>query len=210
MVSFFEQCIARGVLSHAYAFVGPRHVGKRTVAEHISRTILKITSNSFSHPDLIVIQRELDEKTGMLKKDISIAQVRELVQRFSQSAFVRDGYVVVIIDGAEYLNVSAANALLKTLEEPRTKTIVFLITENEKALLPTIRSRVQTLYFSPVSPSIINSFLTSKGIANAGEMASECHGIPGLACMWAADATAYELYMQEKSRIQSLFFFIFS
>ncbi len=212
ILGFFETAIQRDLLNHAYAFFGPTHVGKRTVAEDIARNILHIPyTHSFTHPDLIIIEREIDEKTGARKKDISIVQIRDLIHRMSQSSFTKDGYTIAIIDGAEYLNLSGANALLKSLEEPRTRTVIFLITQDETLLLPTIRSRVQSLYFSPVSQRKIFDNMIAQGVEqkHAENLAYESHGLPGYACMWAADTTLYEAYIAEKQRCQELTFLPF-
>ena len=212
IVSFFEQSILNHTLNHAYAFFGPTHVGKRTVADEISRKLLNISPDrSLVHPDFVLIEREIDEKTGSRKKDISVAQIRELIHRMSQSSFEKDGYTVAIIDGAEYLNPAGANGLLKTLEEPRPQTVVFLITQDETLLLPTIRSRVQSFYFSPVSRDRIQSFLLQQGMETdrALELARESHGLPGYACSWASEHALHEAYTTEKQRCTSLLGFQF-
>ncbi len=207
IISFFDACISERKLSHAYVFSGPRHVGKRTIANTIARTILGISRDqALVHPDLIVVQRELDEKTETLKKDISVTQIRDLIHRLSQSAFAKDGYTVAIVDGAEHMNAAGANALLKTLEEPRARTIVFLITQDEYTLLPTIRSRTQSIYFSLVGVEKIKTYLESVGIpaGQAEEYAHEAHGLPGYACDWAHDSTLYEYHVSLKQRCVSL------
>lgn len=204
--SFFERAIERDTLSHAYAFFGPRHVGKRTVAEDIARKILGITGASFAHPDLSVVERDVDEKTGFQKKDVSVSQIRELIQHFSQSAFVHHGYRVALIHDVEYLNPSGSNALLKTLEEPRGRTVIFLIAENEHALLPTIRSRVQSIYFSPVPDSEIQeSVARLPFFSEVGDsMIHDAHGLPGLLTTWVSDLSTYQGYLEEKERCVSL------
>ncbi len=207
IISFFERCIENRTLHHAYAFFGPTHVGKRTVAEEISRTLLRIPmAGALVHPDLIVIEREIDEKTGLRKKDISVTQIRDLIHRLHQSSFEKDGYTIAIIDGAEYLNPAGANALLKTLEEPRSRTVIFLITQDESLLLPTIRSRVQSLYFSLVSQEKILLHLEKCGVdsAQAQIFSKESHGLPGYACTWAMQPGLYDIYRSEKERCLSL------
>ncbi len=207
IISFFTTCIATQKLSHAYTFCGPKHVGKRTIAEYVARMILGISSaHAFTHPDLIIVEREIDEKTGTLKKDISIGQIRDLIHRLSQSAFTKDGYTVALIDGVEYLNTAGANALLKTLEEPSSRTVIFMITQDESTLLPTIRSRAQSIFFSPVSRGKIQTYLESQGLdsVRAQEYARESHGLPGYACGYFADSAKYEAYMIEKQRCTAL------
>lgn len=212
IVSFFENCIANNTIHHAYAFFGPTHVGKRTVADEIARQLLNISRpGAILHPDFVLIERELDEKTGVRKKDISVTQIRDLIHRLSQSSFEKNGYTIAIIDGAEYLNLAGANALLKTLEEPRSKTVIFLITQDETLLLPTIRSRVQSIFFSPVGEEKIGIYLQSQGISTtqAQIFAKESHGLPGYACMWSESLQLYEEYLSEKEHAIRLTHFQF-
>jgi len=207
ILSFFQHAHDRGVLSHAYCFAGPAHVGKHAVAEHVARTVLDIAPDKlFGHPDMVYITRERDEKKGTLKKDISINQIRELTVRFAQSPFVRDGYMVAIIDSAERMSKGAMNALLKTLEEPHRKSLLILVTQDEHAILPTIRSRCQTIYFAPVETNMILQGLVARGVdtALAEEMSRDACGLPGRALQWVNDAENYAVFLSEKQRFLSL------
>ncbi len=91
-----------------------------------------------THPDLLTVR--LEEKAKQIKVD----QIRELVD-FVIKTSQREGMKVIIIEPAEAMNVNAANALLKSLEEPTSQTLIFLVTHAAHRLLPTIRSRCQTL-----------------------------------------------------------------
>lgn len=206
ILSFFEQVISRGALAHAYCFIGPKHVGRRTVAEEIAAKLYGISRSKLpTIADVIKISQEKDEKTDKTKRDISIEQIHRLTAFLSQSALL-GGYKVAIIDGAEKMNPASANALLKTLEEPRGKTILFLIADNEAEMPATILSRCQTLYFQPVRHSDIISGLEARGVVpdTIQEIVTEARGLPGLAIDWSLDQEAFISYQQEKQRFISL------
>lgn len=97
-----------------------------------------------SHPDFILLMPETDAKTEKTAKFIKVDQVRELVG-FAEKSAQLGGYRVVIIEPAQLLNVQAANALLKTLEEPGRQTLLLLVTSQVLSLPATIRSRCQQL-----------------------------------------------------------------
>jgi DNA polymerase III subunit delta' len=144
-------------LHHAYVFVGPEGVGKRTLALSLAKAIhcseatrdfcggcascLKIENKN--HPDV----RLIGPLAG--KKEISIEQVRALEKELNYHAFA-GGKKIGIIDPAELMNFSAQNALLKTLEEPPSGSLLILITTSAGALLPTLLSRCLRLAFGPL------------------------------------------------------------
>ncbi len=159
IIDFFAKVIKNGRLSHAYCFVGPSEVGKKTVAEALSAEILQTGREKLAmHPDFFLVQQEFDEKADKTKKDISVKQIRDLRVQLSRGAFY-NGYKVAIIDEAEKLNSEAANALLKTLEEPAGKTVLFLITKDEDRLPATIVSRCQLIHFLPVEERAVSEWL---------------------------------------------------
>lgn len=141
-------------LSHAYLLSGIAGIGKTDFAKQFSQLLLCDSHNNCgqcrgckqlqagTHPDFIFIAPE--EKNHSIKID----QVRFLSEKLSQTAQY-GGYQVVIISPADAMPVQAANALLKTLEEPAGKVLFFLI-DNQKSILPaTIASRCQKLWFAP-------------------------------------------------------------
>ncbi len=151
-------------LAHAYCFIGKSGVGKRLVAQIIAAELLQTSVEALSsNPDYIFIRRLSDEKTGKKKKDITIEQARE-IRSLARGTAWSGGYRVVIIDEVERLNVAAANALLKLLEEPPAGTVFFLLTENDSFLLPTIRSRCQVVSLPLVPVTEIISGLVVRGI----------------------------------------------
>lgn len=133
---------------------GPKGVGKATFAYHLARYLFQGKKETFSvdpetplfarvsmgsHGDLRVIQRELNT-AGKMARDISIESIRNVVQ-FLQSTPLEGGWRIIMIDSVDELNSKAANALLKTLEEPPRKTLIILISHSLGRVLPTLKSR---------------------------------------------------------------------
>jgi DNA polymerase-3 subunit delta' len=121
------------------------------------------------HPDIVVLERGLYSaqqigRTTDEKQDISINQVRTLI--LSRMAFApHEGRAkVFIIRRAEELNDQAANAILKTLEEPGARTHFILLTSQPEALLPTILSRTQRIRFAPLPDDVVAELLASQGV----------------------------------------------
>jgi len=102
------------------------------------------------HGDLLIIEREFDEKKNRFKGQIGVDRVRGVGNFMSKTAS-EGGWRVVIVDAADEMNRNAANALLKILEEPPEQAILFLVTHNPGRLLPTIRSRCRTLPLKPLA-----------------------------------------------------------
>lgn len=203
--NFFNTIIENDSPHHAYCFVGPAHVGKKTIVRHISARFLNCSeSKLIGCPDFFDIDREKDKKTGKTKKDISIAQIRELISYLSLSAFIKNGYKIAIIRDAEQLNINVANVLLKTLENPGKKTILFLTTQDNKSLPQTILSRCQTFYMSPVSSHQIENKLIEDGVGltKARQIAELSRGLPGKAYAWTQDENALENHKKEISRFE--------
>lgn len=152
-------------------------MGKENLAKDVSAKLLKTTPDKLElQPDFCLLERGFDEKTEKPKKEIAVAQVRALrsqLQNYSWS----NGYKIVLVRDAELLNAEASNAFLKILEEPKGKTIFFLLTQNDELLLPTIKSRLQTFYFVPAADTEIKDFLKNTGV---GEAKIE------KICLWAA------------------------
>ncbi|MBF0613673.1 MAG: DNA polymerase III subunit delta' [Magnetococcales bacterium] len=171
LVARLQSALHHGSPGHARLFHGPEGVGKQTVALAWIQSLfclqpvtndqglagcgtcsscIKCTTGN--HPDL---QRlELLEK----KSRISVDQVRELTRAMSFTPLESDRKVA-LIDDAALMNESAANALLKTLEEPPAHSVLILITSRPGALLPTIRSRCQQERFHPLAPAEMAALL---------------------------------------------------
>jgi DNA polymerase III subunit delta' len=199
----------RGRLHHAWLVTGREGSGKATFAYRAARRLLGAAPDpargalgarpddpvsrlvaAQSHPDLLVLERLSDG--GKLKRAISVDQARDLPDFFSKSPSVARRRVA-IVDAADDLNVNAANALLKVLEEPPENGVLFLIAHAPGKLLPTIRSRCRRLAFAPWTEEQLTELLTSRlhldrGAASAA--ASMAAGSPGAALALAAGTTS--------------------
>ena len=189
----FLKAFDRGRLHHAWLLSGPRGVGKATLVWKIAKFLLTTpnapaqdglfgamsqhVSNLETPPDhpalprilagsepaLCVLRRSYDEKRKRFKQNITVDDVRSLKSFFGLSA-ADGGARVVIIDAADDMTGSAANALLKMLEEPPQNAFLFLISHQPAALLPTLRSRCRELRLSALSHDMVQQALTQAKI----------------------------------------------
>jgi len=116
---------------------------------------------SGGHGGIAVAERTENEKTGKLRADIVIDDVRKLTSFYSQTAS-EGGWRVAIVDAADEMNANAANALLKLLEEPPAKSILLLVAHSPGKLLPTIRSRCRTLKLKTLGEESVKAVLVSR------------------------------------------------
>jgi DNA polymerase III delta prime subunit len=162
---YFVKAIQNGNLAHAYTLIGPNGIGKKHLAKQLAANILGIKVQALAvHPDFYLLERATDIKTGKLKKDLSVTQARELRARL-QSRSWSGGYQVAVIDGADALNQESGNALLKVLEEPPPQSVIFLLAQDDGALLPTIRSRAQLFNLTLVSKHELSTGLAKLNFA---------------------------------------------
>jgi len=135
-------------------------IGKRTFLNKLVKNIINIEFkdnnvdhhlNLFknnTHPNIKIIEKEIDSKTGKIKTNITIDQIRKLKTFLNSTSIIQNSSKIVIIDSADYLNISSANSMLKILEEPKENTYIFLISNQISLLLPTIRSRCLKIKFN--------------------------------------------------------------
>jgi replication-associated recombination protein RarA len=199
IVSLFDRLLRSGQLSHAYCLVGPAHIGKHTMAREIAAQYLGVSVAQLElHPDITQLAPE-DKENGKIK----IEMVRTCKEFLSQTSVHGRG-LVVIIDDAHTLTDEAANALLKSIEEPPKKTLFLLVTPFDSLLPETIRSRCQTVQCAPMSFSEIVSALTTRGVSStdAHTYATIADGRIGIALVCAESVEAYmqinECYMQSE------------
>lgn len=162
-VAAFKAAFDGGRPHHAWLLVGPRGLGKATFALEAATWLLagRPPGSAFegavdssaahliaagSHLDFRRLERTEDDK-GKLRSVIRIDEVRALQPVFRQTPALGE-WRVVIVDSADELNLNAANALLKALEEPPPQTLFFLVSHSPGRLLPTIRSRCRRLRFA--------------------------------------------------------------
>ncbi|GBR54515.1 DNA polymerase III subunit delta' [Neokomagataea thailandica NBRC 106555] len=142
---------------------------------------------------MLVIERAKDEKRGRLRAEITAADVRP-VQDFLHHTAAEGGWRVVLVDGAEFLNRFAANALLKILEEPPPNTVLLLTSASPGALLPTIRSRCRMLALSPLHERDMRAVLPEV----SPDMLSRAQGAPGRALFLAMDSDGSITQLSQK------------
>ena len=158
------------------------------------------------HPDIRIIGLGAGEEDGASRRDIRIEQVRE-IESFLNLTPYEGVCKVVIVDGAELMNTAAANALLKTLEEPPPDSLLLLLTANEDALLPTIRSRCSALYLKPAAKSDLQERLTRDYGADselAERVARLSRGCFGHAVNALRDAPAMEQREADLERLREV------
>lgn len=175
-VAQFLDAWESGRIHHAWLLAGPRGVGKASFARAAARRVLADSAGparqdglnvpdshptshllaAGSHPDFRLLERL--EKTTGLARNIGIDQVRGLAPLLGVTPSLSP-WRVIVIDSADDLESSAANALLKMLEEPPANSIFLLVAHSVGRLLPTIRSRCRRLDFEPLPDDVMASLL---------------------------------------------------
>ncbi|PIP49284.1 MAG: DNA polymerase III subunit delta' [Chloroflexi bacterium CG23_combo_of_CG06-09_8_20_14_all_45_10] len=196
-------------IAHAYLLVGPRHVGKRTLALNLAQALNCDEPEppcGQCHSCHRILEGKHADVTSLgldSKVEIGIDDIRGL-QRLANLPPYEGKCKVFIIDEAEYLSTEAANSLLKILEEPPPKVVWLLLAAEERRLLPTIISRCQRLELKPMPSEQIQQILTDSynvDLAKAKLLARLCHGCPG----WALSALADDdLLCQRSQKIDKL------
>ena len=201
----FVSALGRGRLHHAWLLVGPEGVGKATFAYRAARRLLGAAPTpargvlgaapddpvcrqimARAHPDLMVLQRDLED--GKIRRGISVDEARSLPEFFAKSP-ASAPYRVAIIDAVDDLNVNAANAVLKTLEEPPARGVLLLVSHAPGGLLPTIRSRCRRLRFAPPEESAAAAWVADRAevdMETATRLLRMARGAPGRAWRLAA------------------------
>ena len=187
--SGLRRAFSSGRLPHAWLISGPRGVGKATLAFRFARFVLarggapaggpldaapaaaehrdlhvdtdhpvfrRVASGG--HADLFTVERGFDEKRGRLRTEIVVDDVRAM-GGFLRLTPAEGGWRVVIVDSADEMNRSAANAVLKVLEEPSPGALLLLVSHSPGGLLPTIRSRCRHLALKPLLEDDVTALL---------------------------------------------------
>lgn len=169
-----KRALAHKTLAHAYLFSGDAGIGKKMSAFALAAAVncpeaggdggcggcpscRKVAAAS--HPDVHLVVADGDE--------IKIDQIRQIQSDLSLRPF-EGTRKVLIMDGAERMNAAAANAFLKTLEEPPGETLIILISAMPQSLLSTIRSRCQEIRFLPLSRrTLAQALMKKRGISES-------------------------------------------
>lgn len=170
---YFARTLANGQVSHAYILAGEAGMGRRTLAKAFAMTLLCeknageektgepcgvchscVQFLSDNHPDVVYLTHE--------KEGIGVDDIREQLNGTIQIKPYSSTYKIYIVDDAEKMTVQAQNALLKTLEEPPSYAVIFLLSTRPDAFLPTILSRCITLKLKPLYDDVIRSYLIER------------------------------------------------
>jgi DNA polymerase III subunit delta' len=194
-------------LHHAWLITGPDGVGKATLAYRFARFLLSgLPLNdslamepshptfrrvaACSHADLYSVELRRNAKTGRLRTQIAVDDIRK-INAFMALTPAEGGWRVAIVDGAEDLNQASANALLKILEEPPTRAILLLTCAAPGRLPATIRSRCRRLRLSPLADEpmaqLLSDYLPNLSDEQRGRLLTLAEGSPGRALTLAAE-----------------------
>lgn len=219
-VSLLEHGLERAAFAHAYLLVGPRHVGKMTLAITMAQALncqagkppcgecpacRRIAGGSFTDVQVVGLEKAIGEESRS-KAEISIEQVRDLQHSASLAPF-EGKYRVFIIDQAERLSLEAANALLKTIEEPPASVVFILLTACEEALPTTVVSRCQRLELRPIAAEAVEQALCARGLIEPDRvklLGRVSRGLVGWAFSAASDDKLLSERLEIRDRIASL------
>jgi len=212
ILSLLDYSLKTNSIAHAYLLVGPRHVGKGTLALNLAQA-LNCDGPELPCGQCRSCQRILEGKHADVtpigldsRTEISIDDIRGL-QHIANLPPYEGKCKVFIIDDAEFLSTEAANSLLKILEEPPPKVVWLLLAAEEERLLPTIISRCQRLELKPVPSEQVQEILINAYNVEADKaklLARLCHGRLGWALLALANEDILEQRSQRIARLVSL------
>jgi DNA polymerase-3 subunit delta' len=179
----FLEGIRSGRLHHAWLIGGAQGIGKATLAYRVARAVLDPQKSrekslaslnvpedaqvarqvaALSHPNLAVLRRSPPTDKKAASTTIPVDAVRRALNMFGSTA-ANGGYRVCIVDSAEDLTISSANALLKVIEEPPPRSLFLIVSHAPQRVLPTIRSRCRRLLLRPLGDQEIREAIASLG-----------------------------------------------
>lgn len=206
---------------NAWLFTGKAGTGKSVFARHVAQALLcehpladhapcgECSSCHLflqgTHPDFHLIEpEEVDESNAKKLRQIKIDAVRNLMEGIHLTT-VRGGRRIILINPAENMNVQAANALLKILEEPPEKVVFLLVGNSRDKLLPTIKSRCRQMVLTPPSHETALAYLQQQQLPNAADLLAFHSGAPLFSHTPSEDELREELIqLLAKPRLLSL------
>jgi DNA polymerase-3 subunit delta' len=212
ILSLLDHSLKTNAIAHAYLLVGPRHVGKGTLAVNLAQA-LNCDGQEVPCSECRSCQRILEGKHADVtpiglngRTEIGIDDIRGLQHSANLPPYEGKCRVFIIYD-AEYLSTEAANSLLKILEEPPPRVVWLLLAADEEQLLPTIVSRCQRLELKPVPSERVQEVLVNSYNVDADKaklLTQLCHGRLGWALSALADCDILERRSQRIDRLTSL------
>jgi DNA polymerase-3 subunit delta' len=212
VITLLNHSISKQSIAHAYLLVGPRHVGKTTLARNLSQA-LNCTGHEPPCGQCSVCQRIIEDKHADVistsfapGQKAGIDDIRYLQLMASRPPY-EGKYKVFIIDEAEHLSTEAANSLLKIMEEPPPRIVWLLLTSEESLLLPTVISRCQKLILKPLPVQTVEDILTMSYSVEPGKarlLARLSSGCIGWAITALKNPALLENRQQEISKISLL------
>ena len=191
-IDILKKNLEKGIFPHSYLFYGSESIGKKKTAITLAKSLNCLQARPVdscgqciscqkidhgNHPDFFLIEPVKNSSTAK-EEYIRINQIRDLQKKLNFLPY--EGTTkVAIIDSAEKMNLQAANAFLKTLEEPPISTVLILIVTNLYQLLPTIVSRCQRIMFNPLPSEEVKKILSKKMEIDTAELdfrVSYCRG----------------------------------
>ncbi len=218
VLAALDRAIASGHPAHAWLFAGPEGIGKRTTALQFAAALncesavekpcreCKACRDTLAerYPDVEMVGPgglcdEPEHKDHAESRYLRICQVRRVSRVLSIAPYLAGGRRVAIIDGADTMAAEAANAFLKTLEEPPEGSVIILLAERPERLPETVLSRCQRLDFRPVDRTTLHDALTARGAdaTTADAITAAASGRAG----WALRALADPALLDDRSRV---------
>ena len=221
VVDDFRRCLVRGRLASSFLFVGPEGIGKRAFAVKLAAALLCTARPdremdpceacpacmqvaAGTHPDLEIIAKPEDKNVLLVEQFIGTRENRGkegLCYNLARKPLLGTRKVA-IVDDADLLEAESANCLLKTLEEPPPRTVLILIGTSAQRQLPTIRSRCQTIAFSPLPADVLADLILAGGMAEDPDEARRLATYSGGSLTGAAEFADPALW-QFRSRLVS-------
>ncbi len=172
VATYLSAAVRDGAVAHAYLFVGPLGCGKKTAARALACALFCEDGGCGACHACLRVKRGFHPDVHLLSPEGAatwvVEQVRDIIRDVALAP-IEAPRKVYVLDAADTLGASAANALLKTLEEPPSDVVMVLLASDFDAVLPTVASRCQVVRFSRIAPSTAASMLEQRTGADAAQ-----------------------------------------